>query len=102
MRLKKDLAEAMARDIVAARRRILRRATPEETYELMVLSDDLKHMAHLSWMDSLADRFGRGQHHLGKNFDLGPGEAEALGQEMAQDMRDIADRTREFDSERQP
>jgi hypothetical protein len=47
MNLAKSGAEAIARDILDARRKLLRRMTLEERYSLLRLSDDLKEGANV-------------------------------------------------------
>ena len=103
MMLKKSVAEAMARDIKFARWRVLRKVTIEQAYFLIRLMEDLEHMAHIEWLDSLANRYERGQHHLGRHLELDdPGEVEETAQEIAEDMRQFKRMAEEFDDEREP
>jgi hypothetical protein len=92
----------MAEDILAIRRRMLRKMSPEETLILLELADDLKEMAQLAWFDSLANRFERGQHHLGTHLEIDdPNKAQEIANEMAADMRELRNHCVEFDHDRQ-
>lgn len=103
MMLKQSLAQAMARDIKHARWKVLRKVTPEQAYFLMRLFEDLEQMAHISWLDSLAERYSRGQHHLGKHLEIDdPDEVKEIANEIADDMRRFKEMAQEFDDEREP
>ena len=97
LKLAKSIAYAMAEDIRKARYRILRKADPNETYELMVLMDDLKEVGDQSWLESLSNRFERGQHYIGKHMEIeDPDEAQEIANEMAADLREMKQRRAEF------
>jgi hypothetical protein len=103
LRLKKSLAESMAKDVKFARWKVLRKVSIEEAYELMRLMDDLEHMAHIDWLDSLATRYSRGQHHLGKHLEIDdPAEVQELADEIADDMRELYEMATAEDDERTP
>ena len=90
MKLARSVAEAMARDVMDARRKALRRMTIDEGYTLMVLSENLKDVAQANWLESLANRFERGQHYLGRNLEIDdPEEEQAIANEMAGDLREL-------------
>jgi hypothetical protein len=103
MMLKKSVAEVMARDIKFARFGVLRKVTVEQAYFLMRLMEDLEHMAHIEWLDSLANRYERGQHHLAKHLEIeDPEEVVETAHEIAEDMRQFKRMAEEFDDEREP
>ena len=90
LKLAKSVAYAMAEDLRKARHRVLGKATPEETYDLMVLIDDLKDVGDQSWLESLSSRYERGQHHLGMHIEIDdPEEAQEIANEMAADLRKL-------------
>lgn len=102
MRFAKSVANRMAEDIRIERRRLLRKMNPEETYFLMVLADDLENIAMLDRLEVLANKFERGQHHIGTHLEIGDEtKAQEIANEMATDMRELrrmaldADRDRE-------
>ena len=85
----KSVAEAMAETIRRARHVWLLRGklSVEEAYFLMCLMDDLKTVAHISWMESLSNRYARGQHHLDKHTDIDdPQVIEGFAKEISEDM----------------
>ncbi len=87
LRFKKGVAEGMARDIMKARRQILRRADPMETWVLMRLADDIKSLGEIEHLESLATKFEEGDHYLARNLDNDPHEAQEVANEMAADLR---------------
>ncbi|HEY3780333.1 MAG TPA: hypothetical protein VGL56_04560 [Fimbriimonadaceae bacterium] len=96
LKLAKSVAYAMAEDIRVARQKVIGKATIEETYELMILIDALKDMGDQTWMESLSNRFERGQHYLARNLNIeDPAEAQAIANEMAADLRELKERRAE-------
>src|SRR5579859_2214730 len=88
LKFKKGVAEAMARDIMAARRKILRRADPGDTWILMRLADNLKDLGQADHLEALANRFETGNHYVGRNLEIDdPEEAQGVANEMAADLR---------------
>jgi len=100
LKLAKSVAYALAEDIRLARQKLIGKATIEETYELMMLIDGLKDMGDQSWLESLSNRFERGQHYLGRNLNIeDPAEAQEVANEMAADLREMKQRQAEFSEE---
>jgi len=90
LKFKKGMCEGMARDIMAARGRILRRAEPEETYTLMRLADDLKSLGQMEHLETLANKFEAGRHYIGEHHDIeDPEVAQGIADEMAADLRKL-------------
>jgi hypothetical protein len=90
VRFAKSVAESMAEELRHARWKVLRKITIEEAYFLMVLRDDLLDMAQGNWLESLSNRFERGQHHLGEHLEIeNPDEAQEIANEMAADLREL-------------
>lgn len=97
MKLSKSVAEAMAEEIRVVRHRLLRKMEVEESFFLMELREDLLNVAQRNWLESLSNRFERGQHYLGRNLGIAdPKEAQAVANEMAEDLRDMRKRSLEF------
>ena len=56
----------------------------------MVLRDDLLDMAQSNWLESLSNRFERGQHHLAEHMNIeDPDEAQEIANNMAADLREL-------------
>lgn len=97
MKLSKTVAEAMAEEIRVVRHRLLRKMDPEETLFLMELREDLLNIAQRNWLESLSNRFERGQHYLGRNLGIeDPREAQQVANDMAGSLREMRMRSLEF------
>ena len=85
--MSKSMLDRLAEDIRHARWKVLRKISIDDAYYLMVLREDLLNVSQRNWLDSLSNRYERGQHHLKEHFETDDDSAQEIADSMAADMR---------------